>query len=128
MTRFAFQTELWGLTATQRRQGATAINAALDSEAVSDVTDRTVIQDFIGHHGEVELFAEANFASDASSQRVFSTARQWASTRAEDSPSGRHSYVRIRAVDADTRTILTRYAESPGWIEQDSTDEMVPQP
>lgn len=118
MIRHALQAELYGLTTTQRNQGAAQVNAALDGENVDDVTNRTVIASRTVR-GVTSLFVEADFSSDAAGQRIFNAARSWAATRATDTTmvgQAVHSYVRLKSVDDVARTITTRYAESPGWV------------
>ncbi len=125
--RHAFQAELYGLNATQRNQGAAQVTDALDSEAIADVTYRLVDPAKV-LRGLTMLFVEADFTSDAAGQRIFGAARNWAATRATDATNNRgvlvHSYVRVRSVDDVARTITTRYAESPGWVETVSTVSM----
>lgn len=121
--RHALQAELYGLTAAQRTNGAAQINAALDSEAVEDVEGRMVIASKTTRHGTC-LFVEVNFSTDGAGQRIFNTARNWASTRSEDAAGGFHSYVRVRSVDDVARTITQRYAESPGWVADVTVEDL----
>lgn len=122
-TRHAFQAELYGLTQAQRNNGAAAVNAALDSEQVSEVTERTVDANRT-LRGQVMLFVEATFTTEGAGTRIFTTARNWASTRSEDAPNGTHSYVRLRSVDFDAREVAVRYAESPGWVASTTTEPL----
>lgn len=119
MVRYALQAELGGLTPAQRNNGATQFQAALDNDAVT-IIETPNVQPNKTVRGEVELFIDANFSVRASIDRVFATAYNWARTRATDFPSGRHSYVRLRAVDDQARTITERYAESPGWVDTET--------
>lgn len=121
--RYAFQAELFGLTPAQRTNGATQLQAALDNDAIN-VTEAPNIDPNKVIRGETMLFADANFTTDASIRRVLTSAYNWASTRASESPSGRHSYVRLRAVDDVARTITERYAESPAWTVVETTVPM----
>lgn len=114
--RYALQAELGGLTPAQRQNGATQVQTALTNDAVT-VTEAPNVQPDKVVHGDTELFVDANFTIRASTDRVFNAAYNWASTRATDMPSGRHSYVRVRVVDDVARTITQRYAESPGWVD-----------
>lgn len=117
--RYALQAELGGLTLAQRNNGAAAVQNALDSDAVT-VTEVPNVQASKVVHGDTELFVDANFTVRASIDRVFLAAFNWASTRAETMPSGRRSYVRLRAVDPAAQTITERYAESPGWVDTET--------
>lgn len=121
--RHALQAELYGLTQNQRNNGATAVNQALDGEAVEEIFSRTVDPNRTVK-GQVMLFVEADFSTEGAGTRIFNTARTWASTRAEDAPNGAHSYVRLRSVDDVARTITMRYAESPGWVADTTTEQM----
>lgn len=113
--RQAFQVELYGLTAAQRTNGAAAVNSALDSEAVQEVTSRIVDPDRVVRR-QALLFVEADFTTEAAGGRIFNTARTWASTRAETAANGVPSYVRLISVDDEARTRTERYADSAnGW-------------
>lgn len=120
MPRYALQAELFGLTATQRAQGAAAVQSALDSDAVN-VTEAPNVDPNKVIRGEPELFVDANFITDASIRRVYTAAYNWASPKATDSASGRHSYVRLREIDEQAHMVTERYAESPGWVIGETT-------
>lgn len=127
MIHHAFQAELYGLTPAQRTSGAAAVNSALDSEQVQDVTSRTVDANRT-IRGQTMLFVECDFTARAAGDRIFAVARNWASTRAADAANGAHSYVRLRSVDDVARTIVMQLAESPGWVEietEESLDSLV---
>lgn len=115
MIRYALQAELFGLSAAQRTNGANQVNAAIANETIVP-TEPAIIDPNKTIRGDVMLFVEANFTTRAGADRIFDTARDWAATRAGDAASGRHSYVRLRVVDDVARTIVERYAESPGWV------------
>jgi hypothetical protein len=113
------QSELYGMTQNQRNQGATQMNAFLDSENVEEVFGRQV-DPAKTLRGQTMLFVEVDFTSDVAGQRVFNAARNWADGRASNVVNSNgatvHSYVRVRSVDDVARTITQRYAESPGWV------------
>jgi hypothetical protein len=125
--RHAFQAELYGLSSAQRTTGATQVNNALNSEAVSEITARQVDPQKV-LRGLTMLFVEADFTTAGAGGRIFTTARTWASTRAADATNNRgtlvHSYVRLTTVDDVERTITVRYAESPGWVTSETTVSM----
>lgn len=120
--RHAFQSELYGLTPAQRTTGAAAVNNALDGENFSEVSNRTVDPNRIGHGSEALLFVEVDFTTTAAGVRVFDTAAAWASTRATDAASGLHSYVRVRSI-TEGGGITQRLSESPGWVTEVTTED-----
>jgi hypothetical protein len=121
MPRFALQAELYGLTQNQRNQGATAINSAFDSGKV--VGDVVVDPNKTSRHGAL-LFVESNFDSRAEGDRIFAVCRDWASTRSTDAADGFHSYVRLREVQEAQGQVLQRLAQSPGWVQADTTEPL----
>jgi hypothetical protein len=121
MPRFALQAELYGLTPAQRTQGAAAVNSAFDSGKV--VGDVVVDPNKTSRHGLL-LFVEANFDSRAEGDRIFAVCRDWASTRSTDAADGFHSYVRLREVQEAQGQVLQRLAESPGWVQADTTEPL----
>lgn len=126
MQRYELQAELFGLTTNQRNQAINFVDNAVQGERVN------VIGDYVNRvqtvHGNVEVVVEISFTAKASGDRIFDTCRSWAATRADDTPEGQHSYIWLKQVDDVTGQIDTRYAESPGWVEQDSTDPLFARP
>jgi hypothetical protein len=121
--RHAFQAELYGLTPAQRANGATAVNNTLDGENVSEVSNRTVDPDRI-KRGQALLFVEVDFSTQGPGDRLFTTARDWAATRASTAPDGSKSYVRMRSVDDVARTITQRLTESPDWTDVTTVEQL----
>ena len=115
MARHTFFAELYGLNPSQRNAGASAVNNALDLEAIGDVLSREVITDYTAHAGEVALLVNSLFTSDVSGQRIFNAAYNWANSRATTSPLGAISSVRQVTVDEDAGTITTWLSTSPSW-------------
>lgn len=122
MVRHAFQAELYGLTATQRNQTVTQVNNALSGRQVvesSTVAIRT-------RRGDTYVLIECTFATQGDGDAIFDVAR----TRAQAVNAGTGalslapSYVRMRSVDDVERTITTRYAETPGWVESTVVDPL----
>lgn len=125
MIRHAFQLEGYGLTPAQRTTGAAAVNTALDSENVSEVSNRTVNANYV-KRGSTLLFVEVDFSAQAAGQRVFDIARNWLDGKAVDAANGEKSYVRVRSIDYVEMTIVQRYAESPGWVMVLSNENLRP--
>lgn len=120
--RHAFQSELFGLTAAQRNATVTRLQNFLDGHTVvesSSVRQQTV-------HGDVEVLCEAVFSLKSDGDSVFDQAVARASGigATTGANSGLQSYVRLRSVDDVARTITTRYAESPDWVEQDTVESL----
>jgi hypothetical protein len=114
MPRHVLFIELYGLTAQQRQQGANQINAALDSEQVSDVISREVNADYVGKFNELALLSNVEFSTDIVGQRIFDTVYGWSRTRATDA-SGLHSTIRQTTVNEVADTITRWISQSPGW-------------
>lgn len=122
-TRYSLQSEGYGLTQNQRNNGASTINAAIQSGDLVP-TAPTRVDPNASYKGVAFLLVELNeFTSEASGTRIFNAARSWLSTRATDgagAAAGRHSYVRLTVVDDVALTRRELRAESPGWATTDT--------
>jgi hypothetical protein len=115
------QAELYGLTQNQRDTGAAFVNNAFDTgKLVGDA----IVDPNKTLRGNTMLFVEANFDSRAEGDRIFNTARTWASTRSEDAANGTHSYVRLREVREDLGEVRQSVASSPGWAQVDTVESL----
>lgn len=123
MIRYTLQAELYGLTQNQINQGINFVNNAITNESVNVSGPVAVRQQTV--RGDVELLVEVNdFTTRSSGDRIFNSCVGWASSRAEDAASGAHSYVWLKEVDDQAGTIKTRRADSPGWVEQNTTEPL----
>jgi hypothetical protein len=69
--------------------------------------------------GDQYVLVEATFVAKSDGDSLFDTARTRAISvgAGVGALSGRASYVRLVSNDFDARTMTTRYAEAPGWVE-----------